>query len=293
MPLGLSEEQQQRFRDVFQLSYHLPYLEQCTKSIPVSGLDVLEVGGSLPASLVIDHLNCNSWTAVEAPSYDQELGEANQFHRNHSEQDLANALRNRYRHFYCNAEDLDDEHHNQYDLIFSIACFEHINRLPMAIEKMFQYLRPGGQLFTMHSPIWSAFDGHHLPIGIPKRFDKQLQHQSYIFQPWGHLLQNRSQTYVDISNRFDKAFAEEVIYNTYNSNHINRYFSEDYLTVFSESSFDIVDYRTTFFQNPTPTIQSQLESMYPGYKQFGNNGVYSILKKSHNHPNSILNKTVF
>ena len=55
-------------------------------------LDVLEIGGSLPASLVIDHLKCNSWTAVEAPSYDDELGEANQFHRNQAENDRVQSL---------------------------------------------------------------------------------------------------------------------------------------------------------------------------------------------------------
>lgn len=279
MPLNLSQEQEQHLRDKFQLSYHLPYLDHCAKKIPLEGLDVLEIGGALPATLVIDHIGCKSWTAVEAPSYDEDLGEANQFHRNRTEQNLIETLGDRYHHHYCNAEELNEAHHNRYDLIFSIACFEHINRLPLAIEKMFCYLKPGGMLFTMHSPIWSAFDGHHLPISIPERFDQKLQHQSYIFQPWGHLLQSRAQTYYDISQRFDKVFAEEVIYNTYNSNHINRYFSEDYFTVFSGSDFNILTYQITFPNNPTPQIQQVLEAKYPGYKQFGNNGIYAILQK--------------
>ena len=169
MPLNLTEQKEQYFRESFQLSYHIPYLDICSQKISLRGLDVLEIGGALPASLVIDHLCCNSWTAVEAPSYDEELGEANQFHRNLAEKQRLLEIGQQYRHHYCNAEDLSDEHLNQYDLIFSIACFEHINRLPLAIKRMLQYLKPGGKLFTMHSPIWSAFDGHHLPIGIPKR----------------------------------------------------------------------------------------------------------------------------
>jgi SAM-dependent methyltransferase len=279
MPLNLTQEQEQNLRDNFQLSYHINYLDVCSQKIPLGGLDVLEIGGALPASLVIDHLGCNSWTAVEAPSYDEELGEANQFHRNLSEKQRLIQLGQRYRHFYCNAEDLGDEHLNQYDLIFSIACFEHINRLPLALERMLQYLKPGGKLFTMHSPIWSAFDGHHLPIGIPDRFEKKLPHQSYIFKPWGHLLQSRSQAYVDIRKRFDAPFAEEVIYNTYNSNHINRYFSEDYRVIFGCSGFDIVEYQITFPRNPTAELQAALESRFPGYTQFGNNGIYAILRK--------------
>ena len=222
----------------------------------------------------------NWWRiAVEAPSYDEELGEANQFHRNLAEKQRLLEIGQQYRHHYCNAEDLGDEHLNQYDLIFSIACFEHINRLPLAIKRMLQYLKPGGKLFTMHSPIWSAFDGHHLPIGIPERFNKQLPQQSYIFQPWGHLLQTRIQTFADIKNRFDSAFAEEVIYNTYNSNHINRYFSEDYQIIFEDSGFNIEEYQITFPRNPSPEIQAALESRFPGYKQFGNNGIYAILRK--------------
>jgi len=279
MPLNLSQEQEQNLRDCFQLSYHIPYLDACFQKIPLRGLDVLEIGGALPASLVIDHLDCNSWTAVEAPSYDEELGEANQFHRNLAEKQRLLQIGHRYRHLYCNAEDLGDDHLNQYDLIFSIACFEHINRLPLALERMVQYLKPGGRLFTMHSPIWSAFDGHHLPIGIPERFDRKLPYQSYIFKPWGHLLQSRSQAYIDIRNRFDAPFAEEVIYNTYNSNHINRYFSEDYRVVFDCSGFDVVEYQITFPRNPDVELQATLESRFPGYTQFGNNGIYAILQK--------------
>ena len=279
MPLSLSHEHEQYLRQHFQLSYHIPYLDACSQRIPLQGLDVLEIGGALPASLVIDHLGCNSWTAVEAPSYDEELGEANQFHRNLAERQRLIEIGQRYRHFYCNAEDLGDDHLNQYDLVFSIACFEHINRLPLALERMLRYLKPGGKLFTMHSPIWSAFDGHHLPIGIPSRFDRQLPEQSYIFKPWGHLLQSRSQAYLDIKSRFDGVFAEEVIYSAYNSNHINRYFSEDYRLIFDESGFEIVDYRVTFPRNPTAALQAALESRFPGYTQFGNNGIYAILRK--------------
>ena len=70
----LSSDQQKYFQEKFQLSYHLGYLKTCQEFISMQGLDVLEVGGALPASLVIDHVGCNSWTAVEAPRYDSELG---------------------------------------------------------------------------------------------------------------------------------------------------------------------------------------------------------------------------
>jgi len=281
-PLLLSSEQLAHYQQEFKLSYHLNYLEVCRQRISLQGLDVLEVGGAMPASLVIDHLGCNSWTGVEAPGYDEELGVANQFHRNAGDRDQQQLHQGRYRHIYRNIEDIESDHFGQYDLIFSIACFEHIARLPLALEVMHRCLRPGGKLFTMHSPIWSAFDGHHLPIGIPERFDCDDSAREQIFGPWGHLLQTRKQTYEDILKRFDRDFAEEIIYYAYNSNHINRYFSEDYLSAFQVSSFAVVEHQITFPCNPSPSLQQALEQRYPGYAQFGNNGILALLQRTAN-----------
>lgn len=87
MPLGLNPEQLAHYQQVLNLSYHLNYPEVRRQRIPLQGLDVLEVGGAIPASLVIDQLGCNSWTGVEVPSYDKGLGEANQFYRNSGDRD--------------------------------------------------------------------------------------------------------------------------------------------------------------------------------------------------------------
>lgn len=59
----------------------------------------------------------------------------------------------------------------------------------------------------MHSPIWSAFDNHYLPVGIPKRFSRNDLASELIVGRWGHLLQSRQQTSRDISTRVDREFA--------------------------------------------------------------------------------------
>ena len=278
--LGLSEVQIRHFQQAFKLSYHLNYLEVCKQFVPLHGLDVLEVGGALPASLVVDHLGCNSWTAVEAPAYDHELGEANQFHRNAIDKEHQLKYSSAYKHLYLDIEDIAEEHYEKYDLIFSIACFEHIHRLPQALRVMHRCLKPGGHLFTMHSPIWSAFDGHHLPIGIPERFESCLSNQPQIFQPWEHLILTRAQAFEVIKDRFDAVFAEEIIYYTYNSDHINRYFSEDYLMAFKASPFEIVHHQLTYQMQPPPQIQDALQKRYSGYSQFSNNGILAVLENS-------------
>lgn len=83
-------------------------------------------------------------------------------------------------------------------------------------------------------------------MGIPELFDRNDPDRKQIIGPWGHLLQTRQQTYQDISTRFDRELAEEIIYYTYNSNHINRYFSEDYLSVFQGSAFEVIEHQITF-----------------------------------------------
>ena len=70
--LGLSEAQLQHFQTAFKLSYHLNYWQVCQQFVPLRGLDVLEVGRALPASLVIDHFSRNSWITVKASTNEQE-----------------------------------------------------------------------------------------------------------------------------------------------------------------------------------------------------------------------------
>ena len=104
--------------------------------------------------------------------------------------------------------------------------------------------------------------------------------QQQIFRPWEHLLLTRTQAFQVIRDRFDSEFAEEVIYYTYNSDHINRYFSEDYLMAFEASAFEIDQYQLTFQVQTPAQIQEELQQRYPGYAQFANNGVLALLKNS-------------
>ena len=43
---------------------------------PVRGLDILEIGGALPAELTIDQLGANSWTCVEKMDYWEQSNES-------------------------------------------------------------------------------------------------------------------------------------------------------------------------------------------------------------------------
>jgi len=104
--LKLTDERRHFYLDKFKLSYHLPYLNHCMSKVSLYGKDVIEIGGSLPAQLVVDEIGVNSWTAVESPLYDDELGKANQYHRNMLDFTWQQELSNRYNQICLPIEDL-------------------------------------------------------------------------------------------------------------------------------------------------------------------------------------------
>lgn len=257
----------------YQLTYHTPYLKHFLAGFDAKGKDILEVGGALPRELVINHLGCNSWTCTESPDYDNELGEANQ-------QTILGPQTNDgcYSTVLSNIEDFDDSHTERYDCIFSIACFEHIARLPEALDAMHRCLKKGGLLFSMFSPIWSSYVGHHLfHCKVPEPYAELTK--PYILGPWEHLLKTRYQLHTDLTQRFDKSFADELIYNTFNSPHINRYFTEDYIRFVYQTKFQIEEFSATYKEPMPDGMQKALEDAHPGYKMFDNTGILLRLRK--------------
>jgi len=64
LPLALSSDQLAHYQQEFKLSYHINYLEVCRQRISLQGLDVLEVGGAMPATVTN-----NSFTRAATATY--------------------------------------------------------------------------------------------------------------------------------------------------------------------------------------------------------------------------------
>ena len=148
---------------------------------------------------------------------------------------------------------------------------------------MYRALRPGGMLFTMYSPVWSAHDGHHLsPIKdkIGRRFSS-AQRECPI-PPFGHLLMSPPQLYRQLLKQMDAETAGRIVYQVYHSPQLNRLFSEDYIQYVNESPFHIEESNAIFQRHLPPDVQRQLETKYPGRKHFGNSGLFLKLRKPWN-----------
>ncbi|MDM3859421.1 MAG: glycosyltransferase [Aphanizomenon gracile PMC644.10] len=272
----------------FNLSYHVDFAYWCEQLVGFSNKDVLEVGGSLPKEFVFEYLNAKSWTALESPEYENSL----QGVSNTSQASLLPQLSNyqeysfqsnknldQYKFYAGNIEELTVEHYNKYDLVFSIAAFEHIHQFPAALEKMFLALKPGGQLFSVFSPIWSAHDGHHLPTITEVSEQRKFDFHSSPIPPWGHLLMRPSELCHYLYQFTDKKTADLMVYHVYNSQHINRFFTEDYLDFLTQSSFKIKKFDLIGLCEVPEEIQQKLEILYPGRKNFSNNGIIAVLDK--------------
>ena len=233
-------------RDRFGLSYHVNYAFECARTVSFAGKDVLEVGGSLPPALVSEVLGAKSWTAIETPTYEESLSGADGLtHKGtllHKETEITPVkgygapLSAPYNFFLANIEDLPASHHEKYDLIFSIATFEHIAKMPDALNKMYKALKPGGTLFTIFAPLWSAYDGHHLP-GILDATGKPVDRT--IIPSWGHLLKSPPEMYHLLCSRTDSETAAKMVYYIYQAPFINRFFTEDYVGYICQTPFRI------------------------------------------------------
>jgi cephalosporin hydroxylase/SAM-dependent methyltransferase len=272
----------------FNLSYHVSYAYTCQQLVGFEGKDVLEVGGSLPKEFVLDYLNVKSWSAIETPDYEVALKAVGGLShkgtiitdiKDNSNLGYQNRKLSQYNLFLENIENLPLEYYSKYDLVFSIAAFEHIQKFPLALEKMFLALKPGGQLFSAFSPIWSGYSGHHLPK-ITDQQGNSFDFGNSPIPPWGHLLMKPPELCQYLYQFTDKATADLIVYYVYSSPHINRFFTEDYIAFIKQSSFTVSRLDLIFPSRIEKEIQLELERYFPGRNKFKNTGILAILKKS-------------
>lgn len=270
----------------YNLTYHVPYCVRADQYLAFRGKRVLEVGGSLPAGFVRDHLGVAQWTAVEERAYWRTVDKVEHLTDSPLQQ-IADArlvdatpglLERDYVLLDGAIEDAPETLAGQFDAAFSIACFEHVSKMPQALERIAGMLRPGGRLFTMFSPIWSAHDGHHLPE-ITDRSGRTHKFDRSPIPPWGHLLVGPSGMYQYLRGCTDDTAAAEMVYYIYHAPHINRLFAEDYVAYFQQSSLEVEVCNCTFPIDIPAQMQAELERRHPDKSLFRYNGILAVLRK--------------
>ncbi|MBF0374395.1 MAG: methyltransferase domain-containing protein [Alphaproteobacteria bacterium] len=266
-------------REKYQLQYQAVHASIAAQEIGLDGKTVLEIGGNLPAGFVFDQLKVKRWVAIQEPTYWSEIGTG---------VDLGGARvlpieecppierLEGYTVLLGQIEKLPTALYGSFDRIFSVAAFEHIHELGLALRMMRRALAADGALYSMHAPIWSTHDGHHLP-SVTDEAGKAFSCGNVPIPPWGHLLMRPPEMFRLLQGHMDERTASKICYYVYHSPHINRLFYEDYLSYAGVSGFrgEVAG----FVCGPVPEdIQRRLELLYPGRARFDAQGQVMILR---------------
>lgn len=123
--------------------------------------------------------------------------------------------------------DYPDEY---FDHIITVATFEHINNLDVALENMKRLLKPTGRIYTFFSPIWTSIIGHHYNFWVSAE-------EAKIIPPWGHLWMNEEEMYSYLKERVNEQKAKDACNRIYHSSSINRLGRRDFYEIIQNSGF--------------------------------------------------------
>ena len=163
--------------------------------------------------------------------------------------------------------------------IFSVAAFEHIQNLDIALLELHRVLKDGGVIYAEFGPIWSCSVGHHV---YAKVNGEEARHWKPGLNPvpnYGHLFLSPEELEDALSTKVSDKLLEAIIEWIYIKDDINRLFFEDYVRILHASPFEVLSLRPVG-ERVNRRIQTDLERIYPGYQEFGCRIIEVALKKS-------------
>jgi SAM-dependent methyltransferase len=162
--------------------------------------------------------------------------------------------------------------------IFSVATFEHIYNLDIALDEMLRVLKPGGLLYSDFGPIWSSSVGHHVYAKVGEEEARHWKPDKNPVPHFGHLLYSADELRAHLRSKTSQALLNAIIAWIYKENGINRLFYEDYFMIFEESGFQIMEINEVY-EHIDSTIEKTLQEIYNPYKEFRCRMIEIILRK--------------
>jgi SAM-dependent methyltransferase len=162
--------------------------------------------------------------------------------------------------------------------IFSVATFEHVYDLDIAVAEMYRVLRPGGILYSDFGPIWSCSVGHHV---YAKVRDEEARHWAPGKNPvphFGHLLYSSDEMHARLDGKVSSDLLNAIINWIYTGDGINRLFYEDYVQAFEQSEFQIIELNSVM-EHVEPSMEKSLRDICAPYQEFGCRMIEVVLRK--------------
>lgn len=262
-------------------TYQLDAISRLPVYFDIKDFDILEIGADegnclneLVKSGTKRMLGINNWCAEE----EDKLSNA-RFELTQSEQ-LITRLSKQIVLSYGDIRQLAIAD-NSFDLIFSIATFEHIQALDEALIEMHRLLKPKGFIYANFGPVWSGAIGHHLWCEIEGRtlqFSEE-EHYADVLQRHEHLLYSAAELKQKLSANYSDSFINELLYRIYEHPHINRYSYADYRKIIMNSPFKVLAFKK-LWQIPTEEkMLSKLQQKYGYTIDFNCSSLEIVLQK--------------
>jgi SAM-dependent methyltransferase len=201
------------------------HVTDCGRRIKLEGSDVLELGGKLARPLLKRVIKPSSWTSV-GTYYDGEP------HAAIGLEGPELTLKPEWNQ-YCNYSVLaytsyaiKSMYAQKYDVVYSIAAFEHIHKLGLCLREVSKLIKPGGILYAYFTSCWMGKQGHHWTR--VKKFIEDYDHLTNTEAEMKSLLIDRGRSEDE---------SENDVYYMYRGARINRNTHSDYMKAFDIDEF--------------------------------------------------------
>lgn len=114
-----------------------------------------------------------------------------------------------------------------FDVVISVATFEHITNLPKAFSEIKRILKPFGKLYVSLGPIWTSIRGHHYRLADRKWAE--------LIPPWGHLWLNQNEMFNYLQPLVGEEEARKACSSIYECKRLNRLTRRDYYNIILNS----------------------------------------------------------
>jgi len=166
---------------------------------------------------------------------------------------------------------------NEFDFVYSLNVFEHIQNLSKAIDEKLRVTKRNGYCYAKWYPIWSGPRGHHVhdDVSMVKTWEKETNCKKSIYKnngffipDWSHLLLDKKEMSEKLLPKLkNKKLVEKIVDYIYENNDINRIFFDEVIKVINNKKIKIIFLNKNTIKEPNNEIRKKLIKRY-NYSDF-------------------------
>lgn len=240
--------------------YQLKALDDIRQMIPLENARVLEIGSDE---------SCNILHSLEENNISEGIGVNPAF----EEYNQGKICR-----LKADARALPFED-NSIDAIISLATFEHIHELPIAIKELERVLKKDGHIYVSFGPIWTSAKGHHLCVSDEKESLNFWNDKSNPLPPFSHLLNTRESLTKLLENKCSPSTTAKIVDWVFETPSLNRLDFTGYLNALYQSDMNILHIEPESVITPGPETLKALEQAHGKEQLYHITGFNLLLQK--------------